>query len=135
MVMLLKSGSKVINDTTNLFTVKVLLSRALGIFTELLEATFHRLVLGHVGFHETWKTCSLLDFWEIDMLLGELVMVDEIIDNAAVVEEISCLLCSWDDSRYLLVDCVEGAEESVMCHGHDLGILNAVVIVREFGHG
>lgn len=135
MVVLLEDSRETIDDTTKLLTAEVLLSRALGIFAELLETSFHGVMLDHVGLHQTRNTRGLLDFREVGQLLAELVVVDEIIGDTAVLEEIGCLLCSRDDMRCLLVDCVESAEEGVVSHSHDLSILDAVVIVGDLRNG
>jgi len=134
MVMLLESGCEIIDDAKKLITAEVLLSRTFSILAEHLEASFHRMMLSNVRIHETWYTSSLLDFWKENMFLADLMVVNEVKGNAAVVEEVSGLLCSRNDMGCLLVDRIEGTEEGIVSHGHDPGILDAVMIVRKFAH-
>lgn len=134
MVVLLEGSCETIDNTTKLTTIEILLSSALRILAEFLETRFHRMMLSNVGVHQTWDTYGLLNIGEVDTLLSELMMVNEVVGNRAVVEKISCLLGTRNNMRCLLVYGIQGTGKCVVSHGHDLGVFDTVMIVRDLVH-
>lgn len=68
-------------------------------------------MLGDIGRHEIRDARGFSEVGEVVLFFHDVVVVHEFEDDAAVGQEVGCVLGAGFDVEGLVADCVEGAED------------------------